>query len=168
MTDDTYAVVLTDKQEVKVVQCDPDKEIFDTARELIGCDWIEIVEPETLSDKDMVFLIDEEGKLSAGTKFLNCIASHLYKTEKHGDPIIGSAVILKAGEEELKLLTKAEAETIHDQMTELRGKAIDSIAGLFGLLPEVRKKNEIRNMIQTVDALDNKRRQPCDTIETER
>lgn len=40
MSNNAYTVVLTDSQEVKTVQCDPDRAIFDTARDIIGCDWI--------------------------------------------------------------------------------------------------------------------------------
>lgn len=168
MSNNAYTVVLTDSQEVKTVQCDPDREIFDTARNIIGCDWIEIVEPETLANENLVFLIDEEGKLGAGSKFLNCIASHLYETEKHGDPIVGTALIVKAGEEKLTLLTENESNAIRDRMLELRGKAIDSIADSFGLLPAAKRRNEIRQAIKSGNTVDAIRRQPCGNIETER
>ena len=168
MSDNAYTVVITVSQEVKMVQCDPDIEIFDTARDIIGCDWIEIVEPETLAKENLVFLIDEEGKLGAGTKFLNCIASHLYETEKHGDPIVGTALIVKAGEEELTLLTEDESNMIRERMLELREKSIKSIAGSFGLLPAAKRRNEIRQVIKTGNTVDAIRRQPCGNKEMER
>ena len=63
MDEKKFAVLLTDTQDVKVVECDPQEEIFGIARGLIGCDWIELVEAEPLADKGYLMLIDEEGKL---------------------------------------------------------------------------------------------------------
>ena len=47
MDDKRFAVLLTDAQEVKILECDPQKEMFDIAREAIGCEWIELKEPES-------------------------------------------------------------------------------------------------------------------------
>ena len=41
MDDKRFAVLLTDAQEVKILECDPQKEMFDIARDTIGCEWTE-------------------------------------------------------------------------------------------------------------------------------
>ena len=168
MSEKNCAVVLTDAQEVKLLQCDPESETFDIARKVIGCEWIEIVEPESLANDQLVLLIDEEGKLKSGTAYINCIASHLYESEDHGDPIIGSAVIVKAGEEDLQLLTESEARSVCNHMLAQREESITSIAEAFNLMPAVRKKNEIRDAIENSKIVDMPRRQPCEHKEMER
>ena len=168
MSEKNCAVVLTDAQEVKLLQCDPESETFDIARKVIGCEWIEIVEPESLANDQLVLLIDEEGKLKSGTAYINCIASHLYESEDHGDPIIGSAVIVKAGEEDLQLLTESEACAVCDRMLAQREESIASIAKAFHLMPAVRKKNEMRDEIKNSEIAERPQRQPCEHKEMER
>lgn len=64
MDEKRYAVLLTETQDIKVMVCNPDKDIFDIGREAIGCDWIELVEAELLAKDGLLMMIDEEGKLS--------------------------------------------------------------------------------------------------------
>lgn len=52
MDEKQYAVLLTETQDVKVIACNPDKDIFDIGREAIDCDWIELVEAEPLAKDD--------------------------------------------------------------------------------------------------------------------
>ena len=49
MEEKKYAVLLTDNQEIKILECDPQEEIFEIARGSLGCEWIELVEPDALS-----------------------------------------------------------------------------------------------------------------------
>ena len=77
MDEKRFAVLLTDAQEVLLMACNPQKELFGIARQAIGCDWVELVEAEPLAKQGMLLLIDEEGKLKPGAAFINCIASHL-------------------------------------------------------------------------------------------
>ena len=58
-----YGVMLTSGQAVTIAEVNPGEKVFDCARRNIGCDWIEIVEPEALQDQGYVILIDEEAKL---------------------------------------------------------------------------------------------------------
>ena len=44
MDEKKFAVMLTDTQEIKTLECDPQEEIFEIARGTIGCEWIELVE----------------------------------------------------------------------------------------------------------------------------
>ena len=60
MDEKKYAVQLTDSQEVKLLECDPEKEMFDIGREAIGCEWIELVEPEPLARDGYLLMIDRK------------------------------------------------------------------------------------------------------------
>ena len=42
MDEKKFAVLLTDTQEVKILECDPQEEMFEIARGAIGCDWIDL------------------------------------------------------------------------------------------------------------------------------
>lgn len=151
MNEKSFAVLLTETQEVKLLSCNPEKEIFDIVREVIGCEWIELVKPEALSHDDMVMLIDEEGKLKDKC-YVNCIASHLYGSEHHGDSIVGNAVIAKVSDEDLELMTEAEAKQLVASLEESRAESIEKVSKAFGLRP-------ISNMNQ--DKAEKKNRQPC-------
>ena len=83
-----------------------------SAGEAIGCDWIELVEAEPLAKDGLLMMIDEEGKLKPGGALINATASALYGTERHGDPIMGNAVIVRTTGENLELLTSGEAEQL--------------------------------------------------------
>jgi len=162
------AVLLTDAQEVKVIRCDPGTDTFDVACNVIGCEWIEIVEPEPLAKDDMVLLIDEEGKLKS-SGFINCIASYLYGSDKHGDAIVGSGVVVKAADESLELMTNAEAKQLAFSLTQIRATAIDKMAEAFRLQPRPKRQNEVRDVIKaSAIAADCHDRQPCKPKEPER
>lgn len=89
--------------------------ILETARKLIGCEWIEIVRPKGLPD-GYVLLVDEEGALKDQPWF-NVYASYLYGTQEHGWPICGNAVIAKTVSgpegEELEWLDDEEYKKMH-------------------------------------------------------
>ena len=152
MDEKKYAVLLTDMQEVKILECDPQEEMFGIARGTLGCDWIELVEPPTLAGDNLLMLIDEEGKLHDGEKMINCIASDLYGSDRHGDPIIGGAIIVGALDDHLELLTESRAKVVADRMEQKRDLAIEKISQAFHLRPM--PKAEIENA-------DPARRQPC-------
>ena len=152
MDEKKFAVLLTDNQEVKVVECDPQEEIFGIARGFIGCDWIELVEVEPLADKGCLLLIDEEGKLRDGDLSINCIASELYGSDRHGDPIIGNALVVRALDESLELMTESEAKQLAAGFEQHRDRAIEKVSRAFGLMPMQAKDPEIG---------DAGRRQPC-------
>ena len=80
MNEKQYAVLLTETQDVRIIACNPEREMFDIAREAIGCDWIELVEAEPLAKDDLLMMIDEEGKLKPGGALINATASALYGT----------------------------------------------------------------------------------------
>lgn len=84
--DKTYGVLLTDAQEIKLIQIKPNEGIFDCGRRTIGCEWIELVEPNSFSEQNLVMMIDEEAKLKDGGKYVNCIASFTYEYLCHAAP----------------------------------------------------------------------------------
>ena len=131
MDEKQYAVLLTETQDVKVMACDSGKDIFDIGREAIGCDWIELVEAETLAKDGLLMMIDEEGKLKPGGALINATASALYGTERHGDPIMGNAVVVRTTGENLELLTAGEAEQLAARMEAIRDRALQKIAEAF-------------------------------------
>ncbi len=152
MDEKKFAVLLTDTQDVKIVECDPQEEMFDIARGIIGCDWIELVEPEPLTKDGYLLLIDEEGKLRDEDLPINCVASDLYGSDQHGDPIIGNAIVVHAADERLELLTADEATRLAGSLEEKRDLAVEKISRAFGLLPVQKPERDIK---------DPTRRQPC-------
>ena len=116
MNEKQYAVLLTETQDVRIIACNPEREMFDIAREAIGCDWIELVEAEPLAKDDLLMMIDEEGKLKPGGALINATASALYGTQQHGDPIMGNAVVVRTNGENLELLTAGEAKQLAARM----------------------------------------------------
>ena len=60
----------------------------------IGCEWIEVVYPKGYP---YCLVVDEEGLLNE--KLINPYASYMYGMQIHGQPIVGSALILKQGED---------------------------------------------------------------------
>ena len=152
MDEKQYAVLLTETQDVKVMACDSGKDIFDIGREAIGCDWIELVEAETLAKDGLLMMIDEEGKLKPGGALINATASELYGTEQHGDPIMGNAVIVRTTGENLELLTSGEAEQLAVRMEAVRDSALQKIAEAFARRSTSRQERSMPSP---------PRRQPC-------
>ena len=159
MDEKQYAVLLTETQDVKVIACNPDKDIFDIGREAIGCDWIELVEAEPLAKDGLLMMIDEEGKLKPGGALINATARALYGTERHGDPIMGNAVIVRTTGENLELLTSGEAEQLAVRMEAVRDSALQKIAEAFA-----RRSAHQRERAAALSA----RRQPCKKGDLER
>lgn len=77
----------------------------------IGCEWIEIVRPVGYN---YVLIVDEEGRLKPNR--INPIASMMYGTPKHGEPIVGTCLLMKEGivdgEPDLVGLTEEEITTV--------------------------------------------------------
>lgn len=159
MDEKRFAVLLTDAQEVLLMACNPQKELFDIARQAIGCDWVELVEAEPLAKQGMLMMIDEEGKLKPGAAFINRMASHLYGAENHGDPIVGNAVVVKSTGEQLELMTETEARQLATDLEQIRASAIARVTEKFAPRPAHRTERS------TVAA---PHRQPCRQSDQER
>ncbi len=151
MNEKMFAVQVTDTQEVKLLPCDPEKDLCDIGCEAIGCDWIEMVELNSLADHHLIMIIDEEGKFKEKC-YVNCIASHLYGSEQHGDPIVGNVVIVKDCDENLEPMTEKEAKQLVTVLEASRAESIEKVAKAFGLRP-------ISSMSR--ENAEKKNRQPC-------
>ena len=152
MNEKQYAVLLTETQDVRIIACNPEREMFDIAREAIGCDWIELVEAEPLAKDDLLMMIDEEGKLKPGGALINATASALYGTQQHGDPIMGNAVVVRTNGENLELLTAGEAKQLAARMENVRDQALQKIAEAFARRPTSKQERSTSSL---------PRRQPC-------
>lgn len=163
-----YGVMLSSGQAVSIAEVNPGEKLFDCARRNIGCDWVEVVEPESLSDKNYVILIDEEAKLKGNMHFVNCIASYLYESPEHGDIIIGNAMIVKAEEESLRLLTEAEALDLAKDMSQIRKTAIHEMTEYLSnrKMSEIKPEKSISAILRMGSEIGN--RQPCRSEEPER
>ena len=156
-----YGVMLSSGQAVSIVEINPGEKLFDSARRNIGCDWVEIVEPEVLQDQNYVILIDEEAKLKGDIHFVNCIASYLYDSPEHGDIIIGNAMIVKAEEESLRLLTESEAIDLARDMSQIRKVSIHEMTEYLSnrQLAEIKPEKSISAILRIGSEIGN--RQPC-------
>lgn len=85
-----YAIKLNVNQTVDIIKI-PDIKGTDWYAKQIGCDWIEVVRPKYAND-DYMLVLDEEGKLKDNC--INLIASSMYGTFDHGDPIVGNCLLL--------------------------------------------------------------------------
>ncbi len=154
-----FTIQLTDAQKVKILGYNPKKDLFDIGRDAIGCEWIELANPEPLARDGMLLIVDEEEKLRNDAAFTNCIASYLYGAERHGDLIMGHAVVVKSNNDGLELLTAAEAKQLASRLEQLCQIEIEKIAEAFGLRPVHQKKTEIAQTTL---------RQPCKRKNMER
>lgn len=64
-----------------------------TISQAIDCDFIEIVRP--VGYYPCVLVIDDSGRLK--DKPVNKLASLIYGIKRHGEPIVGNALLLKEG-----------------------------------------------------------------------
>ncbi len=163
-----YGVMLTSGQAVALAEVNPGEKLFDFARRNIGCDWVEVVEPEVFSDRNYVILIDEEAKLKGDVHFVNCIASYLYESHEHGDVIIGNAMIVKAEEENMRLLTESEAIDLAREMSQIRKVSIHEMTEFLSnkQMAEVKPEKSISAILRMGSEIGN--RQPCKPDDRER
>ena len=158
-----YGVVLGSDQTISLVEFQKNDDVLGCARKEIGCDYVELISPYNLEKQSCSMLIDQDAKLRSGDMLVNCIASFLYKTQEHGDPIIGNAMIVKQKDDSLALMTGAEAEKLVWALEELRGKAIDEVAAALRIppMPANRKKQSLASDLQQQLPKDSTARQPC-------
>lgn len=99
---------------VEMVEIREGASIQNVGHELIGCRMIEIVQPRYFL-KGYCIVIDEEGWLKE-EPVLNAVASHMYGMHKHGQGIVGNAIVMKnvmTGDgPDVGWLTKEEAEAV--------------------------------------------------------
>lgn len=109
-----YAVLLrTDDLHPQIIVSSVFADVLPMARKFIDCDTVQVVKAAGIKHPYRL-LVDEEG-LFKDKPVLNFLASYLYGTHHHGQPIVGNAIIvaervLPTGDHDLRLLTKKEAE----------------------------------------------------------
>lgn len=79
------------ERSMEVIQAEPGR-LLDFCYRTIGCDCIEVVHPKRLP-YPYVMIVDESGALKGLP--VNPLGSVLYETDKHGWPIVGTAVLMK-------------------------------------------------------------------------
>ena len=108
-------------------------DLMATLRDKIGCEYVEVVHPEGLPGPYLM-IVDEEG-LMKDRPSLNVIASYLYGTHKHGQPIVGNAVIVKeviTGEGyDLSWLTESEELAIERKLEGIWAEAVITLSAYF-------------------------------------
>lgn len=110
-----YAILLSDEgPNAEIIQANEGESLLDFCYRAIGCSCIELVIPEGLQ-KPYCLVIDEEG-LFVNQPKLNVIASTWFGTDKHHQPIVGKALVMKdvwkAEGKDIAFLSEIEAEKI--------------------------------------------------------
>ena len=88
-----YAVVLHTDAKNEIIDMTKERQVCPALYSVIGCDTVEFVNPQLL-ERPYALAVDEEGLLK-GVTYINPVASYLYKTHIHGNPIVGVAVLIK-------------------------------------------------------------------------
>jgi hypothetical protein len=125
-----YAVKLYDRPLMNtIVHREEDARLLPFCYSEIGCDCIEIVRPDGLKEP-YVMIVDEEGLLKDKPR-LNCIASYLYGTQNHGQPIVGKVLIMKTVEteegEDIAWLDYGEALAIMNALDAIVPAAVNKL-----------------------------------------
>lgn len=120
-----YAVKLNTQLDVEIVEKKPEQSFLDFCYENIGCQCVEKVNARYLKEP-FVLMIDEEGRFK-DQPVVNFIASYLYGTHEHHEPIVGNAMVMKLGMTDagpdILPLDEAEARHVEESM-----KAIAHVA----------------------------------------
>ena len=163
-----YGIVLTDSQEVEIMEIRHSEEVLDCARRTLDCEMVQIVKPCMYGTSGYVLLIDEDRKLRNDDMFVNCIASYIYNPDEHSDVIIGDAIMVKREGDSLRMLTGHEVSVIKDyDISAYRQKAIATIASAFQIKPKpvpTRRQSVISTLRQSEkkdQQPEKKNRQPC-------
>lgn len=93
--EERFAVKFNTDQSVYLVEMKPDQSLLDFCYSEIGCDYIETVRAQYL-EQPYILIIDEEGRMKDEQK-INFIASYLYGTQEHHEPIVGNVLVMKIG-----------------------------------------------------------------------
>ena len=89
-----YVLKVKTNHQVEIIER-PDNVEYTWYAEQISCDYIELVHPRYFG---YTLVLDEEGKMKANR--MNLIASGMYGTFEHGDPIVGDVLIVDEKETE--------------------------------------------------------------------
>jgi len=116
-----YAVKLNTQLDIEIVEKRPDQGLLDFCYQNIGCQYVETVHPRYLQEP-YILVIDEEGRLK-DKPMVNFIASYLYGTHEHRQPIVGNALVMKLGMTDegpdIMPLDEAEARQVEESMRKI-------------------------------------------------
>ena len=128
-----YLVVLSDeKLKPDIVALSYKADIMKILKKIIQTEICESVHPEKLDCSRFLMLVDENSKLFDPPRgYVNVLASYLYGTEKHCDPIIGKAVIVKLIPQNFDYLTFEEAVEICEKLHPMIEPAYAHMTELF-------------------------------------
>ena len=116
-----YAVKLNTQLDIEIVEKRPDQGLLDFCYQNIGCQYVETVHPRYLQEP-YILMIDEEGRLK-DKPMVNFIASYLYGTHEHRQPIVGNALVMKLGMTDegpdIMPLDEAEACQVEESMRKI-------------------------------------------------
>ena len=117
MKERRFAVKVDTRMSLKIVEKPENQRILDFCYEHCGCDMIECVHPKGL-EYPYMFVCDEEFLLK-GDPVINFIASYLYETHKHKNPICGDVLVMRQGYEDFELMTEEEAKEMFEKLRAL-------------------------------------------------
>ena len=128
-----YAVKLNTQLDIEIVEKRPDQGLLDFCYQNIGCQYVETVHPRYLQEP-YILVIDEEGRLK-DKPMVNFIASYLYGTHEHRQPIVGNALVMKLGmtDEGIDIMPpdEAEARQVEESMRKISNIAQNKVCAAW-------------------------------------
>lgn len=116
-----YAVKLSADLSVSIIEKKREQSLLDFCYQSIGCQYIETVHPRYLQEP-YILIVDEEGRLKDKPS-INFIASYLYGTHEHHEPIVGNVLVMKLGMTnegpDILPLDEAEARQVDESMRKI-------------------------------------------------
>lgn len=141
-----YAVKLGTDLSIAIVEKKPGQSLLDFCYGNIGCQYVEHIDARGLQ-QPYVLMIDEEGRLQ-NRPMVNFIASYLYGTHEHHEPIVGDALVMKLGMtsegRDILPLDEAEARQVEESMKKIAHIAYLKVLVAFGsvFVDEIEKESD--------------------------
>ena len=128
-----YLVLLSDeKLKPDIISLQYKADLMKILKKVIRTEICEHVNPEKLDCRRFAMLVDENSKMYDPPRgYVNVLASYLYGTEHHQDPIIGKAVIVKSIPQNFDYLTFDEAVEICEMLHQMMETAYSRMTELF-------------------------------------
>lgn len=128
-----YAVKLSTTLNIEIVEKKPDQGLLDFCYQNIGCQYVETIHARYLQEP-YILMIDEEGRLKDKPS-INFIASYLYGTHEHHEPIVGNVLVMKLGMTDegpdILPLDEAEARQVEESMRKISNIAQNKVCAAW-------------------------------------
>ena len=130
-----YLVVMSDeKVKPDLIKLPYKADIMKILKMVIRTEIVESVHPEKLDCSRFLMLVDKNSRMFDPPRgYVNVLASYLYGTEKHFEPIIGKAVIVKLIPENFDYLSFDEAVEICEMLHLMTESAYAHMTELFNI-----------------------------------